>query len=300
MRAVSCDHLDCAPLPGRMVAAADASVWTVELGTGDRAHTALVFVHGIPTTSYLWRNVQRALAPRHRTFAIDLPPLGVSRVGDGDVSLARHAERLAAWADALELTHFTLVAHDVGGALAHHFAARHRERLAGLVLVDAVAFATTWPVTAVRLLRAPGLGDLAATIGPFGSVLEQQVRRGFAVPDRLLPCTWWRWYSQFAARASRRRFLRFIRAFAPHDVEAALRQHAAASSPLPTLVVWGSDDRFQPLAAGQRLAGLLHAPFSMLPDTGHFAPEEQPHAVAALVDAFVASRSSSSRRSGNP
>lgn len=223
-----CTHERCAPLPGRHVGVLDARVWTVEVGAG----RPLVFVHGVPATSYLWRNVQRALAPRHRTLAIDLPPLGASCALDGDHGLEHQADRLAAWADALGLERFTLIGHDVGGGVAHHFAARHRDRLDRLVLVDVVAFAEHWPVPVLRMLRVP-----------------------------------------------------LVRAFVPEAVETAV-EHYAADAP-PAFVVWGDSDRFQPLAAGERLHHTLPGSTLQVLLAGHFLPEEAPDRLAAAIARFV-------------
>jgi pimeloyl-ACP methyl ester carboxylesterase len=281
-----CTHAACAPLPGRFVDAGDARVWTIELGAGAAEIPPLVFVHGVPTTSYLWRNVQRVLAPHHRTLAIDLPPLGASDDADGDWRLERQAERVAAWADALGIERFVLVAHDVGGGVAHHFAARFPQRVAKLVLVDVVAFADTWPVAPVQLLRVPVLGQLASVLGPHASLFAQQVRRGFAAAERLERCTLWRWYEPYAAIAARLRFVSFVRALDPRAVEAALRAYAPEAP--RALVVWGARDRFQPVEAGRRLHALLRdASWLELADAGHFLPEERPEALAAAIDAFV-------------
>jgi 2-hydroxymuconate-semialdehyde hydrolase len=281
MAIVPCNHASCEPLPGRHVEIADARIWTVELGAGP----PLVFVHGVPTTSYLWRNVQRALAPRYRTLAIDLPPLGASRGVDHDLSLARQADRLAAWADALGLQRFTLVAHDVGGGVAHHFVADHRHRLDRLVLVDAVAFAEHWPVPIIDLLCVPGVGELASLLGPHAALFTQQVRRGLSDPARLADCTLSRWYEPFAAPGARLRFLAFVRAFDPAAVEAALAR-CALDAP-PTLVVWGDGDRFQPLAAGERLHRTLRGSTLQVLPAGHFLPEEAHDPLAAAIDRFL-------------
>ncbi len=286
MTPTPCAHERCAALPGRHVAAAAARIWTVELGTAVPGDAPLVFVHGVPTTSYLWRNVQRALAHHHRTFAIDLPPLGASDATDGDWSLERQAERLAAWADALGLPRVTLVAHDVGGGVAHHFAARFPERLERLVLVDVVAFAEYWPVTTVQLLRVPGLGELASVLGPYAALFAHQVRRGLHDPARLERCTLWQWHAPYASVRARLRFVSFLRALDPTAVERALASYAPTAP--PALVVWGDADRFQPLAEGERLRDTLRgAQWLVLGDAGHFVPEEQPDALAAAIDAFV-------------
>src|ERR671934_1946276 len=105
----------------------------LDIGTGPVA----LFVHGIATNAYLWRNVIGALtgqgSGQRRCIAVDLPLHGQSPVtAEQDLSLAALATGLEDFCDALGLTGIDLVANDTGGAIAQIFAARHPERLAPL------------------------------------------------------------------------------------------------------------------------------------------------------------------------
>jgi pimeloyl-ACP methyl ester carboxylesterase len=105
----------------------------LDIGTGPVA----LFVHGIATNAYLWRNVIAALASRRRCIAVDLPLHGRSPVtADQDLSLAALAAGLHDFCDALGLTGIDLVANDTGGAIAQILAARHPQRLATLTLTN--------------------------------------------------------------------------------------------------------------------------------------------------------------------
>src|ERR1700751_3343532 len=106
-------------------------------GTGPVA----LFVHGIATNAYLWRNVIGALAgqgPGNRRYiAPDLPLHGQSPVTAGqDLSVAALAAGLEGFCDALGLTGIDLVANDTGGGIAQIFAARHPQRLATLTFTN--------------------------------------------------------------------------------------------------------------------------------------------------------------------
>ena len=93
----------------------------LDIGTGPVA----LFVHGIATNAYLWRNVISALATGRRCIAIDLPLHGQSPVfAEQDLSLAALAGGLDDFCDALALTGIDLVASDTGGAVAQIFAPR--------------------------------------------------------------------------------------------------------------------------------------------------------------------------------
>ena len=130
------------PHPRRRVQALDVELATVDTGHGD----PVVFLHGNPTSSYLWRNVIPHVAENARCLAPDLLGMGESdRAPDGSYRLVDHAGYLDAWFDALGLTeNVTLVAHDWGSALAFHWAHRHPERVKGIVYMEAIVRPLTW------------------------------------------------------------------------------------------------------------------------------------------------------------
>ena len=113
--------------------------------TGDGSG-ALVFLHGNPTSSYLWRNIIPHVTPLDRCLAPDLMGMGESD-GTPDVSyrFADHSKYLDAWFDAvLPEGPVTLVVHDWGSALGFHWARRHPDRVRGLVYMEAIVRPVTW------------------------------------------------------------------------------------------------------------------------------------------------------------
>ncbi len=138
----------------RRVPVLDSSLAYVEAGTG----APIVFLHGNPTSSYLWRNVIPSCEPVGRCLAPDL--IGMGRSGKapaGAYRLADHVRYLDAWFDALGLANVTLVVHDWGSALGFHWAARHPERVRALVYMEAIVRPVTWaewPEAARKVFRA--------------------------------------------------------------------------------------------------------------------------------------------------
>lgn len=105
-----------------------------EAGSGD----PIVFVHGNPTSSYLWRNVVPFMSDRGRTIALDLPGMGASdkpRPAPGFVEQVRLFE---GFVDALGLDRVTLVGHDWGAAIAFEYARLHRDRVRGIAFMEGV------------------------------------------------------------------------------------------------------------------------------------------------------------------
>jgi haloalkane dehalogenase len=143
----------------------------------------VVFLHGNPTSSYLWRNVIPPVAPRHRCLAPDLIGMGDSgRNPAGTYRFRDHARYLDAWFDALRLDQrVALVVHDWGSALGFHWAYRHPERVRAVAYMEAIVQPlswTDWPEAARRIFQA-----LRSPAG------EQMVLQQNVFVERILPAS---------------------------------------------------------------------------------------------------------------
>ena len=118
----------------------------VEMGQGH----PIVFQHGNPTSSYLWRNIMPHLAQHGRCIAIDLIGMGDSDKledsGPERYTFAEHYRYFSAALETLGVTdNVTLVIHDWGSALGFHWANEHREAVSGICYMEAiVAPFATW------------------------------------------------------------------------------------------------------------------------------------------------------------
>jgi len=117
----------------------------VEEGAGD----PVVFLHGNPTSSYLWRNVLPHVSPLGRCIAPDLIGMGDSDPlpdpGPGSYRFVDHRAHLDDLLEALDVRErVTFVVHDWGSALGFDWANRHRDAVAGLVYMEALVRPVTW------------------------------------------------------------------------------------------------------------------------------------------------------------
>jgi len=115
----------------------------VEVGSGD----PIVFFHGNPTSSYLWRNVigPVASATSRRVIAFDLLGFGKSdKPSDLTHTLRLHAAVIEGFIQNLELNNLILVGDDWGGPLATHYAVNHKSNVKGLVLMESFLWPMTW------------------------------------------------------------------------------------------------------------------------------------------------------------
>ena len=266
----------------------------IELPFGVMAYTKtgegpepIVLIHGIPTSSYLWRDVTPNLGDQFTVYAIDMLGYGDSdKPEDGDLSVPAQADYLKAFADALELGSFHLVAHDIGGGVAQIFTLRNPGSVQKLVLIDTIAY-DSWPEPNIDRLKDPGwderlkLRDLRGGFrGAFGSGLAN----GGRLTDEMLEG----YVGPFNSRAGRMAYLRAARALRTEDLsdlsaEIERIQHE-------TLILWGAKDPFQDIAYGERLAGALqNGRLEVCEDGSHFLPDDRPEWVAEQIRGFLES-----------
>ena len=120
----------------------DTEMAYVDVGQG----YPIVFLHGNPTSSYLWRNLIPHLEKSVRCLAPDLIGMGSSgKSADGSYRFVDHSRHLDAWLDSVELTgKVTLVVHDWGSALGFHWARRNPNRIMGIAYMEAIVQPLTW------------------------------------------------------------------------------------------------------------------------------------------------------------
>jgi pimeloyl-ACP methyl ester carboxylesterase len=215
--------------------------------TGGPGRVALL-VHGLGTSSYLWRHVIDQLDGQRRCVAVDLPLHGQTpAAADQDFSLPGFARFLAEFCEGLELNDIDLVANDTGGAISQVFATGHPELLHTLTLTNCEAHNNLPPKVLLPAVWLAHLG-LAARISPW---LLRDIRRGrkrfygLGYQDiENLPEDLARFWleSQFATPELARQNQRIMTSLRARDLLAI--EPALARLQVPTLIVWGTGDTF--------------------------------------------------------
>jgi haloalkane dehalogenase len=131
----------------------DSSMAYTEAGAG----RPVVFLHGNPTSSYLWRNVIPHVQGQARVLAPDLIGMGDSGKPDIGYRFVDHVRYLDEWIAKLGLAEMVIVGHDWGGALGMHYAARNPGKVTGIALVETFLRPMAWtdfPPQGAELFRA--------------------------------------------------------------------------------------------------------------------------------------------------
>ena len=163
--------------PRKRINVLDGEMSYVTVGNGH----PIVFLHGNPTSSYLWRNVIPHVSDLGRCLAPDLVGMGQSTASPkGAYRFLDHARYLDAWFEALDLRrNVTLVLHDWGSALGFHWASRHPERVRAIAYMESIVQPRDWEDLPPS--RAPIFRDLRSEKG------ERMILEENAFIEVLLP-----------------------------------------------------------------------------------------------------------------
>ncbi len=149
---------DTTPLSKEFVEIGGKKMAYHEIGEDD----PVLSLHGIPTSSYLWRNIIPHAAKKARCIAPDFIGMGDSdkldATGPDSYRFIHHRHYLNGLLDALELVdHVTFVIHDWGSVLGFEWSNRNRDRIAGIAYMEAIARPVTWeewPEAATPIFQA--------------------------------------------------------------------------------------------------------------------------------------------------
>jgi haloalkane dehalogenase len=280
------------PYLRKRVRVLDTEMAYVDTGAGD----PIVFLHGNPTSSYLWRNVIPHVAGQSRCLAPDLVGMGDSgKSPSGTYRFVDHARYLDAWFEALGLSrNVVLVVHDWGSALGFHWARRHPERMKGVAYMEAIVRPVTWqewPEAARKVfqgMRSPGGEEMVLQKNVFVErILPASVIRGLTAEEMERYRTPYR-----EAGESRRPTLTWPREIPvdgePADVVRVVQEYGdwLSKSPIPKLFI--NADPGSILVGAQRdFCRRWPNQQEVTVRGSHFVQEDSPDEIGRALAAFV-------------
>ncbi|MFF8682663.1 alpha/beta fold hydrolase [Streptomyces sp. NPDC015237] len=258
---------------------------------------AVVLLAGFPQTWQAWQKVMPRLADRFRVIAIDLPGQGHSERPERGYDTHTVAAHVHAAARALGVSSYWLAAHDVGAWVAFSLALNHESRLRGVALLDAgipgITLPEAIPTDPARAWKTWHFAfhlvpDLPETLlaGRERDYVGWFLRTKTVSPDTFDDTDVDHCAAALAADGGLRASLAYYREAA----ESARRNHQALSSrhlSVPVLGISSSHGSIPDMAASispwaDNTTGVV------VPEAGHFIPDEQPEAVAAAIAGFIA------------
>ncbi len=273
------------PFTSRFMDLAGCRLHYVDEGAG----RPLLFLHGSPMWSFMYRHCLAALRGTHRCLALDMPGLGLSTAPvEGGRAFARNAEVYRAFVRALDLRDLIIVAHATAVPPALLTASAERPRLAGLVVTNGFG----WPI-----------GEERGTMGRMARVMGSAPMRLLAVRANLFAHAAARFaktdppftaaekaavlgpFRSLEARRHLSALLYGLRAEASLFAHVE-REASAALGDVPVLLLYGAEDHGYKAGYVERWRAMLpRSSVSVLLGSGHFSPEDRPKEyVGALAD----------------
>jgi len=246
----------------------------------------VLFVHGIPTSGYLWTYVVEILRDRFTCIVVDLPGFGESSLlPDGSLDPVRYAQELDILRERLSLPSWHVVGHDAGSTVAVHYATEFRERVNRLILCSPPVFPDFKIPWFFRLLRTRGVGDCLAPLVCWlllPIAVRSKIRNHNPANEKIVRA----FCHPFAGWHGPRRILHVLRWGQPAEV---LGKTAAAlgSIAAPTLILQGVADGAIPMDFAVRAEMIIpHCKMKVM-NCGHFIPLDSPDLFCDHVETFL-------------
>jgi pimeloyl-ACP methyl ester carboxylesterase len=239
----------------------------------------VVFLHGIPTNSFLWRRLASSLAEQRRVIVPDLVGYGNSDAHDGfDRSIRAQEQALGDLLEELGLDSVALVSHDIGSGVALRYGAHHPDRVGKLVVSNGTCY-DSWPVDFITDLGLPDTAEMDSE--EFEQTIESAFSQGTydeADPTFVTGMTT-PWLCDGGQRALAR---------------AAVATNTNHTTEIPygeidadLLCLWGESDDLQPIEYGERLAAELDGEVVRLEEAYHWVTEDRPEEYREELEAFL-------------
>ena len=239
----------------------------------------VVFLHGIPTNSFLWCRLAFSLAEQRRVIVPDLVGYGNSDAHDGfDRSIRAQEQALGDLLEELGLDSVALVSHDIGSGVALRYGAHHPDRVGKLVVSNGTCY-DSWPVDFITDLGLPDTTEMDSE--EFEQTIESAFSQGTydeADPTFVTGMTT-PWLCDGGQRALARAA---VATNTNHTTEIPYREIDA-----DLLCLWGESDDLQPIEYGERLAAELDGEVVRLEEAYHWVTEDRPEEYREELEAFL-------------
>lgn len=249
----------------------------------------VLFIHGMPTSSCLWKSVIQRLCGNYKCFAIDLPGMGETPSRPYEVDFLYHlAEQIDQIRIENNIDKWHVVGHDAGSVVAVHYAHFFSQHVGCLALLSPALFPDLKPFFLLDALRKPILGELLAPL--VGQVFWKiAMRRAVGSSERANQIVE-DFHKPFSGFAGPWEFMRVLRWGKPAAVLAGVPRFLP-SLLMPTLIFHGSHDPAIPEAFARRASELIPNASMVTLESGHFIPLNQPDSVASRLAGFFGSYS---------
>lgn len=244
----------------------------------------IVLLHGIPTWSYLYQAVIPELEEEYRVIVPDLLGYGYSDQRDRfDRSLHVQARLVVRLLEQLELEQVHVAAHDIGGGVGLILALEEPERIDKLVLSNTVAY-DSWPIEEMLMVGHPSWKN--KSLQDMQDFLSKGYKDVFAEQDQLTDTFLQGIMAPYLHEEGKLSLVR--NAAALNTNETTSITHKLSGIKHPVLMLWGTQDPWQPVETGEMLEkDLPNSQLVRIDQSAHWVPQEAPKEFAAEIKKFI-------------
>ena len=270
---------------------------------GPKDAPTVLLLHGFPSSSHMFRNLIPALADKYHVVAPDYPGFGHSSappVDKFDYTFDKFAEVVEKFTEKVGLKAYTLYVQDYGAPVGYRLAAKHPERVTGLVVQNGNAYDEGLDNDFWKPLKAYWKDRTEANAKPLRGFLtleatKWQYTHGVRNAEAVSPDTWTFDQAMLDRPGNKEVQLALFHSYGSNPPlypawQAYFRKHQP-----PTLIVWGKNDTIFPAEGAHPYKRDLKSVEFHLLDTGHFALEEDGDRIAALIRGFLGKHGKGSR-----
>jgi len=248
---------------GKFIDLAGRQTHYIEKGEGK----PVILLHGFFYDSYLWAANIDALAKKFKVYAPDFWGFGYSTREPLDYDYQLYAEQVLLFMDCLGITRASLVGQSMGGGTAIKFCVQHRERVNKLLLVAAAGLPNPFPLTG-KFFQLPKIGEFLLGLNT-NAIRRNNLRKIWIHNTELLTESYFNnvtWF--YKIEKTTEVLLKILRKQFFDKLNEEI--HLLAQMNVPTLLVWGREDKAVPLRCGQEMHRILKGSrLEVIDNTGH-------------------------------
>ena len=251
----------------------------------------VLFLHGFGAHLYTWKHLVEPLSKRNQLLLADLKGHGQSlKPKDKKYSVYDQADLVQQLIRSENLTDLTIVGHSFGGAVALVVALRFTEekelRLSKLALLDSAAFRQSLP-RFVKILRTALINVISLNLLPYKFQIRTVLWETYSDSAKISEDFVEAYARILGMPGAKHALMETAKQIIPSDIDRLVSEYPKIK--LPTLIVWGGEDRTVPLEIGKRLSQVLpNSEMAVIEKCGHVPQEEQPEELLKIISRFLA------------
>jgi pimeloyl-ACP methyl ester carboxylesterase len=248
--------------------------------------TPIVLLHGTSSSLHTWDSWAQSLKEDRRVIRFDMPAFGLTGPSpENNYTIESYAQTVVTLLKKLNVEHYILAGNSLGGYVAWATAVLHPGQVEKLILIDSAGYpfkAQSVPL-AFKIASTPVLNKLMQYVLPKG-IVESSLKNVYGDPSLVTPELIERYYYLTARAGNRQALVERFRQTLP-----GLLANKIAQIKLPTLILWGGQDKLIPPKYGERFhQQITGSQYLLFKQLGHVPHEEDPITTVNAVKEFLA------------